>query len=97
MRRPSSESRNPEGGDWIPVRGLRPPYRVRGRLARNDGLPQVPDLGLDRRRSEDIFPDLTDAPLLINHHFSNIKRSRVAEETNDLDFFLLIFSRCELA
>ena len=23
---------------WIPGRGLRPPYQVRGRLARNDGL-----------------------------------------------------------
>jgi hypothetical protein len=25
-------------GSWIPGRGLRPPYQVRGRLARNDGL-----------------------------------------------------------
>jgi Luciferase-like monooxygenase len=26
---------------WIPGCGLRPPYQVRGRLARNDGLPSM--------------------------------------------------------
>jgi hypothetical protein len=37
-KRHSRESGNPGVEEWIPGRGLRPPYQVRGRLARNDDI-----------------------------------------------------------